>query len=193
MKALAEHSSSWWRAICSTNIGNSENSVEYSIKETYKVLRVEDMTETSSMWPTIWHKSVPTKVSCLVRRLLHKRLPTKDNLLRRGVLGPKNTSCVSGCGQEESTSHLFFVCPLFAGVWTLIIRWLRIPAVLPIEGWEHFEQFGFLAAGGKIEEIRIRVVWFACIWCIWKARNNSIFKNKETSAEKVFEEVQRVA
>lgn len=60
-----------------TSIGN------YSVKECYMVLLLENNPQSNVYWSKVWHKEVPSKVSCLVWRTLHNRLPTKDNLVRR--------------------------------------------------------------------------------------------------------------
>jgi hypothetical protein len=33
------------------------------------------------------------------------------------------------------------------------------------------------------------VIWFACIWSIWKARNGKFFQNKEIYVDRLIEEV----
>jgi hypothetical protein len=42
---------------------------------------------------------------------------------------------------------------------------------------------------GRAFSSRVSVIWFACVWCIWKARNAKCFHNKEIIIEKLVEEV----
>jgi len=90
-------------------------------------------TLTSSVSPTadvtvnlVWHKQVPLKASIVAWRLLKDRLPTRLNLHKCGVLEAADTSCVSGCGIDESTPHLFLHCPVFGSLWQHIRSWLGV-------------------------------------------------------------------
>jgi hypothetical protein len=51
------------------------------------------------------------------------------------------------------------------------------------------EQFEGLLAGRRTVTKRVSVIWFACIWSIWKATNGKLFQNKEVCVDKMFEEV----
>jgi len=66
----------------------------------------------------IWHASIPPSKSFLVWRLFHDKLPTDENLIKRGLQFP---SICSLCGSnQETTSHLFLVCPFAISIW----KWL---------------------------------------------------------------------
>jgi hypothetical protein len=160
----------------------------YSVKETYKGLISNLSSSSDSIWSKVWHKSVPLKVSCLVWRLFHNRLLTRDNLLRRCVLDQNSVHCVGGCGCAESITHLFIECPVFSGVWFGICKWLRISTALQKEGHLHLEQFGGLLCNKKVISSCIRVIWFACIWIIWKAKNDKCFQNKGVSIDKMVDD-----
>ena len=59
------------------------------------------------------YKDFPLEVSLFAWRLLRNRLSTKDNLFCRGII-PKNSQvCITGCGNVESTSHMFLGCEFF--------------------------------------------------------------------------------
>ncbi|MCH84588.1 hypothetical protein A2U01_0005420, partial [Trifolium medium] len=99
---------------------------------------------------SLWYRALSSRYGISNEALRdggNDRVATKDNLSRRGVIGQGSLLCVGECGLEESVSHLFFECPVFAGIWYRIDR--------------------------------VSVIWFASIWCIWKARNDKLFKNKE--------------
>lgn len=190
IRACDIHSLLWWRDICRLDIRDQTNVEVYSVKDSYRKLRIENMLENGNSWSVAWYKLVPLKVSCLVWRLFHNRLPTKDDLARRGFIGQDNTQYVGGCGAEESTSHLFFECPYFVGIWLQVVWWLEVHVVLTKDCREHLDQFEALINNSKSAHIKSRAVWFACIWIIWKERNN-IFKNVTFIVDQMFNYAQR--
>ncbi|KAK2372183.1 hypothetical protein QL285_073347 [Trifolium repens] len=64
-------------------------------------------------------------------RLLRNRLPTKDNLVRRHIIPPDASLCVTGCGGVETAQHLFLSYPVFAPLWGLIRFWIDISSADP--------------------------------------------------------------
>jgi hypothetical protein len=65
-------------------------------------LDAQDMEDTSNL---IWHKQVPLKVSVLAWWLLRNRFSTKDNLVKRHIIPPDASICVTGCGGAETAHH----------------------------------------------------------------------------------------
>jgi len=51
--------------------------------------------------------------------------------------------CASGCGQAESTNHLFLGCAFYGSTWTHIRRWLGIYAAI-VTNFYHFQHFTFV-------------------------------------------------
>jgi hypothetical protein len=82
-------------------------------------------------------------------RLFRDRLPTKDNLYRRHVIDIEARSCAGGCGEVETSSHLFLHCNLFGSVWNHILRWSGVSSVMPSDAPTFFNQFSFLGGAGK--------------------------------------------
>ncbi|XP_058750205.1 uncharacterized protein LOC131623225 [Vicia villosa] len=80
----------------------------------------------------------------------------------------------------------FFKAP--TGAWSSICNWLGVSSAMHNEGWQHMSQFENLFGGGKATSLKLLVLWCACIWCIWKARNHKIFRNEEIQIIKVIEE-----
>lgn len=80
------------------------------------------------------HKYIPSKVSLLAWRILQNKVATEDNLSKRGVFSQNLTYCVVGFKGEESASHLFFECPVFASLWYAICKWIGVRSVLHNEG-----------------------------------------------------------
>jgi len=85
----------------------------YTVRGAYYILTSQVQLLGDDKGDLVWHKYVPVKVSFLAWRLLRDRLPTKDNLLQRGVLQQTVLQCVTGCGDTETASHLFFHCKNF--------------------------------------------------------------------------------
>jgi hypothetical protein len=186
-------SSLWWRDICNLDHGVNETLNHCSVKEIYRKIMSRSDVTADTLLVKAWHKSIPSKVSCFVWRLFQNRIATKDNLCKRGVIDQRSIRCLGECGAEESITHLFFECPIFAGIWYRISNWLRIPSAFHNEGMSHMKQFEGLAGSGRVFTNRICVIWFAAIWSIWKARNDKLFKNKEIKLDSILESVKRLS
>jgi len=89
---------------------------EYTVIDAYQILTTPVSSTLDATRDLIWHKQVPLKVSIVVWRLLKDRLPTRINLLRRGIVQAAGTSCVTGCGFDETTTHLFIHCEVFGSL-----------------------------------------------------------------------------
>jgi len=137
----------------------------------------------------VWHKDIPEKLSVFAWRLLRNRLPTKDNLLRRRVLHHDDTMCVGGCGCPETTVHLFLICDIFGSTWSFLWCWLGIDFVPSGVLGEHFDQFARMAGMPRCTHSFFRVIWLACVWVIWKERNNCVFKNAMSDPCNLFDKV----
>ncbi|XP_024630227.1 uncharacterized protein [Medicago truncatula] len=92
----------------------------YIVRDAYHALTYMEAPNLDETANLVWHQQVPLKVSIVAWRLLKDKLPTKTNLQRRGITQVTDTLCVSGCGIEESASHLFLHCHVFGSLWQLI-------------------------------------------------------------------------
>ena len=94
----------------------------YTMKGAYHILTTPVTTiDVDATRDLVWHKQVLLKASLVAWRLLKDRLPTKTNLQHRGLLQVDAIRCVSGCGTEESASHLFIHSKEFGSLWQHII------------------------------------------------------------------------
>jgi len=159
----------------------------YSIKEAYSSIIEGYVVEDSSELTDVWNDLIPLKVSALVWRIMQNRIPTKDNLVKRGVLIESQKLCSFGCGKEENVSHVFYECKLAAEVWQHVLKWLNISSALQTTTLSNFLQFKGLIASGRVRTERFIVIWYACIWILWKGRNEKTFKDKNGSLETWFE------
>jgi hypothetical protein len=114
----------------------------------------------------IWHRQVPLKVSILAWRLLRNRLPTKANLVTRGMLNPDTQLCVAGCGEVETTQHLFVSCPIFSRLWHMVRAWIGVSGVDPVDVSDHFIQFTNILGGASTKCSFMQLVWLVCVWVL---------------------------
>ena len=147
----------------------------------------------TSDYNDVWHKLVLAKFSIFAWRLLLDRVPTRSNLVRRHVLEPNDSMCVGGCGNIETTDHLFLECDLFRNVWYLICHWLGISFVYPGHIKELYLQFSQLAGMPGASYSYLKLIWLASVWTIWKDRNNRVFKNAEIDPHNIFDKAKRTS
>jgi hypothetical protein len=140
----------------------------YSVRDSYRFLTSSDEQVDRSLVDDVWHRHIPLKVSVFVWRLLRNRLPTKDNLLRRHIIHANDLACVTGCGAFETSTHLFIVCDMACTLWFLVWNWIGMP---------------------RCTHSFFKVIWFVCVWVIWKERNNHIFKDTVSKSLVLLEKV----
>ncbi|XP_059626865.1 uncharacterized protein LOC132269630 [Cornus florida] len=128
-------------------------------------------------WKTIWCSKAPLTVAFFVWIVVWKKILMLDNLRKSG------NTIVNWCclckRDEESVDHIFMHCPTAYDCWNLIFDIFGIHWVMPqsskglINAWR-----GCLVRSHARDYWRIvpHFVW----WCIWKERNNRIFKGKES-------------
>jgi len=127
---------------------------------------------------------------CIVAwRLLKNRLPTKLNLQRCDILQATNTLCVSGCGNDESASHLFLHCAVFGSLWQHIRSWIGVYGADTQNISDHFHQFIHYTGHSKARRSFIQLLWLLCVWLVWNERNNRLFNNIETPIDQLLEKV----
>lgn len=76
------------------------------------------------------------------------------------------------------------ICNTAYEVWMNMCRWIGVNSVMPNE-CTHLDVFTDVVQKTKGTEEGIRTIWFACIWCIWKARNAKVFQDKNVSAAEI--------
>jgi hypothetical protein len=151
-----------------------ESSSVYTVRSAYNCINVNVSVDSMVPVSSLWHKDVPLKVVLFAWRLFRDRLPTMDNLHRRHVIDIDSQLCIGGCGEVESSSHLFLNCNLFGTVWNYLLRWLGVSFVLHGDASSHYYQFSFIGGDAKSRRSILQVIWFATVWEIWKERNNRV-------------------
>jgi hypothetical protein len=171
-----------WRWLLDTVAG-------YSVKGTYQYITTSVNSIERGRFDAVWQRQVPLKVSVFTWRLLRQRLPTRDNLLRRGIIYQDGTFCIGGCGCAETAAHLILQCEVFGSVWHYVYRWVGISFIAPATIGDHFQQFGQLAGLSRSTHSFMTLIWHACVWVIWKERNNRIFQQKLLTSDRLAEMV----
>ncbi|GKA70783.1 RNA-directed DNA polymerase, eukaryota [Tanacetum coccineum] len=103
-----------------------EGSQEFSVKssrifiDNTILLKVEVLTR--------WLRIIPIKVNIHAWRVCLDKLPTKANLSLRGMDIP-SIACPLCNSAVESTSHIFFACPLARQVWRKFLIWWELEDV----------------------------------------------------------------
>jgi len=166
---LQDHVSDAWRWLLDPVHG-------YSVREAYRFLTSGEQVDRTIV-DDVWHRYILAKVSLFVWRLLRNRLPTKDNLMRRRVIQATDIACAYGCDDSESANHLFLLCEIPNLVWLHVQNWICVFTVSPCHMREHYTQFTSMAGMPRRSHYVFKVIWFVCVWMIWKDRNNRVFKN----------------
>jgi hypothetical protein len=137
----------------------------------------------------LWKNDVPAKVNIFGWRLLLDKIPTRASLHHRGILtNPLEMPCSFCFHQTEDSSHLFFHCPFATNVWEAIFNWIG-QHINPLQvGWNHFQAFGALVKCKNGNRVR-HLIWLATTWCIWKLRNQIVFKGAAPNIPQLVDEI----
>jgi len=161
----------------------------YTVSGAYHMLTTPTEPTDVGLLDLVWHNQVPLKVSIFGWRLLQDRLPTKNNLVRRGLISVADATCVAGCDNNETMSHLFVHCDNYGALWRHIRLWIGVLGVEPYGLSEHFHQFIHSTGLSRKRRSFLQLVWLLCVWVVWKDRNDRIFNNIHTTLEQLLEKV----
>ncbi|GKA19839.1 RNA-directed DNA polymerase, eukaryota [Tanacetum coccineum] len=103
-----------------------EGSQEFSVKSS-RIL-IDNTILPKAKFPTRWLRVVPIKVNVHAWRVRLDKLPTRANLSLRGMDIP-SIACPLCNSAVESTSHIFFACPLARQVWRKFLIWWELEDV----------------------------------------------------------------
>ncbi|GJV61243.1 RNA-directed DNA polymerase, eukaryota [Tanacetum coccineum] len=105
--------------MCDRWFWSLESSGDFSVKSTR--ICIDDNILPKNDVPTRWVKIIPIKVNIHAWKVFLDKLPTRLNLSLRGMDIP-SILCPLCNSAAESTSHIFFSCPLARQVWNKFLR-----------------------------------------------------------------------
>jgi hypothetical protein len=144
--------------------------------------------EESGVFNPVWRSQAPSKVVALSWKVLLDRIPTRLNLRRRNALPPEvSVRCVLCEVEIETTNHLFMHCVVVRRVWLELLKWVDNMFIMPQNVFTHWACWNAGVSNKRIIK-GLRLIWHATIWCIWKARNDKIFKDKNSEVLVIVEE-----
>lgn len=74
--------------------------------------------------------------------------------------------CVTGCGEVETTQHLFFSYRIFRELWYLVCDWIGVYEADPYRTTNHFLQSIYLI-GGSVKRISfMQLIWLVRVWVL---------------------------
>jgi len=90
---------------------------------------------------------------------------------------------------KETIDCLFLRCNYFGNMWHLILDWLGFSSVKPDTLADQFLQFSQTCGFQRSIRRFIYLMWFSCVWTIWKEKNNIIFDNKEVQLSQLLDKI----
>jgi hypothetical protein len=124
----------------------------------------------------LWNTNIPSKGAVFGWRLLLDKLPTKGALFNKGIITSNYERCCVFCSvEEEDALHVFFNCHMINQVWDYIFKWMGVNFLGSSSVINHFLSFGGIFSGKKTKKFRY-IIWLAATWCIWRTRNNILFR-----------------
>ena len=111
--------------------------------------------------------------------------------MRRGILSDIVVGCLLGCGDVETSQHLFISCEFYGTLWFKVRSWLGVSGPDPFNVSDHFFQFTHSAGGVRARRSFMQLVWLLCAWIIWNDRNQRLFNNMGSSIDKLLDKVKR--
>jgi hypothetical protein len=170
----------------------------FSVQSAYSSLMDLSSTEalesnTALALKKLWKTKVPSKASIFGWRLLLAKLPTKVALFDKGIITSNFEKCCVFCSTEaEDIQHVFLNCNLIVQVWNSIFNWLGSNIIVNASVSEHFLTFGGILKGKKTKGLR-HIIWVATTWCIWRFRNNILFRGASVNISSLFNHIFNIA
>jgi hypothetical protein len=153
----------------------------FSVKSTYiSLLNRLEMdaldSNTTLALKKLWSTNVPSKASVFGWRMMLDKLPTKEALFNKGIITSNFERCCVFCSiEEEDIQHVFFKCHMINQVWDYIFKWMGVNFLVFTSVLDHLLSFGGIIKGKNTKRLRY-IIWLATTWCIWRTRNNILFR-----------------
>lgn len=157
----------------------------YEVKRLRKLIDSKLITSTG---PVIcWNKEIPLKVRCFVWRAMLGRIPVAETLALRGV-NSMSQMCPLCNLELETVNHLLVNCEFKHAVQYWIFRWCGIqPGRFSCS--KEFIEGTHLWGNCPKKRLIGNTILFCLLWNVWIYRNEKVFKQMNTSATKVVDNI----
>uniref|UniRef100_A0A251UDF3 Putative RNA-directed DNA polymerase, eukaryota, Reverse transcriptase zinc-binding domain protein n=1 Tax=Helianthus annuus TaxID=4232 RepID=A0A251UDF3_HELAN len=163
--------------------GSADN--QFSVG-TVKAAIIRKIDSAVEWWPSKC-KWIPWKCNVFIWRLGLNKLATMDALRKRNMAGD-DCYCVL-CGEvEETVDHLFISCGFSSTIWALISLWCKIPNIFAFSIKDLLDLHEDVGGSERKRAAIQGIIRIGC-WCIWKARNDHKFNNKEIKVEGIIRDI----
>nr|KYP70684.1 hypothetical protein KK1_009912 [Cajanus cajan] len=159
---------------------------DFSVHSAYTAFHnLQHISQTNSVCGGLWQLGIPPTAAVLMWRLVQNALPTVENLQSRGVILSDSQGRCAFCNEvQETSSHLFFCCRITNKVWHHCWSWISISTVLHQSTLENVCQYPYLCLT-QHERSKWDIIRSVVIWCIWRCRNNKIFRGENVDVERL--------
>ncbi|GKD63196.1 RNA-directed DNA polymerase, eukaryota, reverse transcriptase zinc-binding domain protein, partial [Tanacetum coccineum] len=157
---------------------------EFTVASVRNLLDANSLPVVSSK--TRWIKAVPIKVNIHAWKVKLDILPTRLNISKRGM-DIESILCPLCEKNVESSSHIFFTCPISREIFRKVLPWWEIDVVMVSSYDEWLEWLLNIRLHSKHKEL-FEGVCYVLWWYIWNIRNKSIFGSACPSKALIFEE-----
>ena len=137
--------------------------------------------------PTVWNHLILLKINCFVWRACMDRIPTTAALSRRGVR-TSSLSCSFCINGVDEANHIIADCPFALATLSRIMTWCNVP----IQSFSSVTDIvNFAANWGHCPKRKkiMNAIVYGYTWCVWRARNDSVFNKTRTSPGKLADHI----
>ncbi|MFS8028122.1 hypothetical protein Hanom_Chr16g01506751 [Helianthus anomalus] len=89
---------------------------------------------------------------------------------------------------DETVDHIFISCGFTSTIWALVSLWCKIPDIFAFSIKDLLELHEDIGITGRKKAVIQGIIRIGC-WCIWKARNDYKFNNKEIKVEGIMRDI----
>ncbi|KAD2394189.1 hypothetical protein E3N88_41166 [Mikania micrantha] len=138
------------------------------------------------------NKLVPKKVNILSWRAELGKIPTRS-VLRIKNINIGSLTCKLCDKAEETIDHLFTACQMSTYyLWSKIESWCKLPPLFAFSFRDLMVFHNSLVATKLRKELVLSVLQMT-VWCIWKARNDAMFRQHRIIKEKMVDDVKMLS
>ncbi|GJV19402.1 RNA-directed DNA polymerase, eukaryota [Tanacetum coccineum] len=162
-----------------------DSSGDFSVKSVRNL--IDDYILPSKDVPTRWVKVIPININSFACRVFLDKLPTRLDLSLRGV-NISSIVCPLCDASVESSSHLFFTCPLVCQVRSKVSRWWELddPVLHSYDEW--LTWFNNIRLSKNLKAL-FEGVCYVMWWSIWRFRNRLLFDKCNPRKELIFDDI----